>query len=196
MVDIPLLARHFMAKYRYKVKISDQAMNLLQKYKWPGNVRELENVIRRAALLTESDKRQLIQTQDLPIELSDTIQTSVAEIHKPLEEQILESLRELKFSHTAISETAKQLGNRDRGTITEYFRGLCFEYLVKNGMDKEKAAIELSASADPQVVKQVKTKMEKYLGNINPSKTENSFRGLPKKYHSFLEQIIKNPPSN
>jgi DNA-binding NtrC family response regulator len=57
-VDIPLLARHFAAKYsaglwRTPKEISKATMQKLVSYEWPGNVRELENTIERAVLLCE-----------------------------------------------------------------------------------------------------------------------------------------------
>jgi len=60
-MDIPLLAKHFIAKYseeygkKSTMSISDEALELLLKYSWPGNVRELENVIQVAVLMTNSD---------------------------------------------------------------------------------------------------------------------------------------------
>jgi FADH2 O2-dependent halogenase len=53
--DIPLLARHFVDKYRAKFKrsitsISEQSIRALEQYHWPGNVRELENLVERAVL--------------------------------------------------------------------------------------------------------------------------------------------------
>ncbi len=70
--DIPLLARHFLAKYFEKMSkrvrsISHEAMFLMMKYPWPGNVRELENVIERAVALAETEK---IRKEDLPIEVT------------------------------------------------------------------------------------------------------------------------------
>ena len=58
--DIPLLARHFLAKFNKRIgksirAISDPAMSLLMEYSWPGNVRELENCILRAAILCDGD---------------------------------------------------------------------------------------------------------------------------------------------
>ncbi|MFZ6008840.1 MAG: sigma-54-dependent transcriptional regulator [Bacteroidota bacterium] len=55
--DIPILVRHFVQKYEKKIgrkisKISNEAMNFLQKYHWPGNIRELENVIERSLILS------------------------------------------------------------------------------------------------------------------------------------------------
>ena len=54
--DIPLLARHFLERFRKSMEknveaISPQAMRQLESYDWPGNVRELENTIERAVAL-------------------------------------------------------------------------------------------------------------------------------------------------
>ncbi len=54
-VDIPHLARHFLARHAAKLnkKLDDftpEAINLLMAYDWPGNVRELSNVVERIVL--------------------------------------------------------------------------------------------------------------------------------------------------
>ncbi|MCX5810369.1 MAG: sigma-54 dependent transcriptional regulator [Proteobacteria bacterium] len=59
--DIPFLASRFLeeAKKEFNKDIkgfSPEAMKTLLDYHWPGNVRELKNTVRRAALLTDSDK--------------------------------------------------------------------------------------------------------------------------------------------
>lgn len=56
--DIPLLARHFLAKYVAEfdsqvAEISSDAIEALMLHDWPGNIRELEHVIERAVLLSE-----------------------------------------------------------------------------------------------------------------------------------------------
>lgn len=71
--DIPLLADHFLAKYRAETKkevhgFTPEAINSLQRYHWPGNVRELENAIERAVVLSKS--RQ-IAPEDLPASVLD-----------------------------------------------------------------------------------------------------------------------------
>ncbi|MFL1391264.1 sigma-54 interaction domain-containing protein [Pseudomonas tritici] len=68
--DIPLLARHFLARCARSLRKSVQgfspdAMALLSAYGWPGNVRELENSIERATNLAAGE---LIQPVDLPLE--------------------------------------------------------------------------------------------------------------------------------
>jgi len=54
--DIPLLARHFLERFRKTMEkpiegISPDAMGKLEAYEWPGNVRELENTMERAVAL-------------------------------------------------------------------------------------------------------------------------------------------------
>jgi DNA-binding NtrC family response regulator len=53
--DVPLLARHFLERLAGNgpVKaLSDETIEVLERYDWPGNVRELENALERAAVLT------------------------------------------------------------------------------------------------------------------------------------------------
>lgn len=54
--DIPLLVRHFSALHRARTGQqppiwSDEALELLERYRWPGNVRELANIVERLAIL-------------------------------------------------------------------------------------------------------------------------------------------------
>ncbi len=201
--DIPLLAVHFLKKHNYKTvsAFSGQAMAVLKTYHWSGNVRELENVVRRAAILASSENRDIIRESDLPDELSER---KSERAYKSFETQVLEELRALKFSRSAISRTARTLGNRDRGTITEHFRGICFEYLVEEDFDIDKAACTIAATSDEEIIKRVKSKINEYLDNlkkIDPDEediTEESitnlasrFKGLPKKYHPYLQRIFE-----
>lgn len=67
--DIPLLARHFLMRFRplyRETVILPEAMELLQRYHWPGNVRELQNVIERALILAQGGP---IGPEHLPKEL-------------------------------------------------------------------------------------------------------------------------------
>ncbi|MCB9230496.1 MAG: sigma 54-interacting transcriptional regulator [Bacteroidia bacterium] len=55
--DIPILIRHFIAKFNDKYGknirfISDEALEYLHAHPWPGNVRELENTIERSVILS------------------------------------------------------------------------------------------------------------------------------------------------
>ena len=64
--DIPLLVNHFVSKFATKLGkrfdgMSKVAMDRLTGYAWPGNVRELENIIERAAILSDGS---LVQIDD------------------------------------------------------------------------------------------------------------------------------------
>ncbi len=65
--DVPLLVRHFVAKYSKKMgrpidTIPQPVMDTLERYPWPGNVRELENIIERAIILADDTTLQLDET--------------------------------------------------------------------------------------------------------------------------------------
>ena len=66
--DIPLLAHGLLeksltAKEKHVEGIADAALARLIDYPWPGNVRELENILERAATLTQGQK---VSLEDLP----------------------------------------------------------------------------------------------------------------------------------
>ena len=60
--DIPLLAKHFIAKYHKGPEpertLSTEAELRLLDYSWPGNVRELDNVVQRALILANGRQIQ------------------------------------------------------------------------------------------------------------------------------------------
>ncbi|MBN2365908.1 MAG: CHASE2 domain-containing protein [Calditrichaeota bacterium] len=206
--DIPLLVPYFLKKYEYQLvnQISEQVMAVLKSYSWPGNVRELENCIRRAAILAQSEQRKMIRLDDLPNEIIQKQSSSATESqYVSLENQVLDMLRSQGFSHSSITTTANALGNRDRGTITEHLRGMCFESLAENNFDIERTAREIAASEDQPVIDRVKKKINVYLKNLHPlpgeEEIENFLKGqlvtlpqvknLPGKYHQSLIKVIR-----
>ena len=68
--DIPLLADHFLQRYREQMgkavtAVSGEAMAMLQAYRWPGNIRELRNVVERMAILSPDP----ITADAIPVEI-------------------------------------------------------------------------------------------------------------------------------
>src|SRR2546425_3182776 len=62
--DIPLLARHFLERFRRTMEkpvegISPEAIRKLESYDWPGNVRDLENTMERAVALETTNEISL-----------------------------------------------------------------------------------------------------------------------------------------
>jgi two-component system, NtrC family, response regulator AtoC len=79
--DIPLLVRHFLAKYGRAFNkeisgVSSDVMRILSRYPFPGNVRELENIVERAVALSEETE---LSVSDLP---SDLRELSISSLEK------------------------------------------------------------------------------------------------------------------
>ncbi len=67
--DVPLLVDFFLERIAQnrggpKIRVSEDAMQLLKTYDWPGNVRELENTIQRACVLATSS---VLLAKDIPL---------------------------------------------------------------------------------------------------------------------------------
>ncbi|WP_282068198.1 sigma-54-dependent transcriptional regulator [Olleya namhaensis] len=93
--DIKLLVDKFLFKYgvEYKdgyVKITPEALKILERYNWPGNIRELENIIQRAVIL--SDKT--VEVSHLPEHLKYTLQHASDTLQplKVIEKQYIEKV--------------------------------------------------------------------------------------------------------
>ncbi len=59
--DLGELSQYFMKRFsrahsRTITGITDDAMQVLKRYRWPGNIRELENVVERSFIVENSDK--------------------------------------------------------------------------------------------------------------------------------------------
>jgi len=117
--DIKLLVDKFLFKYgvEYKdgyVKITSDALKILERYDWPGNIRELENIIQRAVIL--SDKT--VDVSHLPEHLKYTIQHTSDTLQplKVIEKQYIEKV--LKATGNNKTKAAKIL-QIDRKTIRQ-----------------------------------------------------------------------------
>jgi two-component system nitrogen regulation response regulator GlnG len=122
--DIPLLARHFLAKSARELgaepkRLSDAAMNYLAAQDLPGNVRQLENVCH---WLTVMAPTQVIEVNDLPPELKqdtgalepDWLLALGREAERLLargETNIMDALAK-KFERTLITKALAQTGGR------------------------------------------------------------------------------------
>jgi len=73
--DIPLMARHFMARASEAARLTprafgEDAMAALQAYTWPGNVRQLRNVIDWLLIMAPGDAREQVRADMLPNEIT------------------------------------------------------------------------------------------------------------------------------
>ncbi len=73
--DIPLLARHFMARGAEASRLpprefGEDALAALQAYPWPGNVRQLRNVVDWLLIMAPGDPREPVRADMLPNEIT------------------------------------------------------------------------------------------------------------------------------
>jgi len=109
--DIPLLAKYFIAYFSERenksvLSISNETIQILQKYNWPGNIRELRNVMERAVVLSDGDR---ILPEALPYEIQKqtgpaATHFSIASVEKKHIEKVLQHTRGNK------TKTAELLG--------------------------------------------------------------------------------------
>ncbi len=112
--DIPLLADHFLDKYRKEMNknikgIDSEAIRALMNYEWKGEIRELENVMERAVIFCKSDFITLkelplgFKPNDAPINIYGKISLDDA-IRRYEKDLILKTLGENKFSKEKTAE--------------------------------------------------------------------------------------------
>ncbi len=114
--DVITLADHFVSRFAKEngkeiKRITTPALDMLMSYHWPGNVRELENVIERAAILTDD---HVIQAFNLPPSLQTakasgtTIKSGLpAKLDAVAYEMIADAL---KTNQGNMTHTARELG--------------------------------------------------------------------------------------
>lgn len=196
--DIPLLVGEFLSQHSDELRLSRLALQALKQYDWPGNIRELQSVIQRAALLAVSENRVVVRLQDFPKSI-----TERAKEHIDIADQILEEIRNRRFSRSAISQTAKDLGNLNRGTVAEYLRGISLQTFADQQFDVDRTARIMAGTDEGDVVEKARKKLHEYLKNITESidrektldELENELKGkyknLPQRYHPALKTLIE-----
>ncbi len=111
--DIPLLADHFLDKYRKEMNknikgIDSEAIRALISYDWKGEVRELENVIERSVIFS---KNEFITLKDLP---------------------------QIFNSNSTVADFSK-IGSLDE-SVKKFEKDYIYKALESNEFDKEKTA--------------------------------------------------------
>jgi len=196
--DIKVLANYFVQREDNSLKISKAVMENLVRNEWKGNVRELESVIKRMVIFAKSESRTIITLKDLPEEYHNIEKSDFENI-------ILDTLREKKFSHSSIVQTAKELGNLSRTVVSENCRGIFFKIYVNANFNLEEAVKLIAQTDDKNVREKVMSKVSTYLENIKKDlitiknhdfsiikiKLASKYKNLPVKYHPYLDEIIK-----
>ena len=159
--DVPLLARHFLAKSGRELgiepkRLSDDAMAFLAAYEWPGNVRQLENVCH---WLTVMAPGQSIELADLPPELrqetarspeTDWTAALAREVERALvrgEAGLMDSMTRT-FERILISKALAHTGGRriEAAQLLGIGRNTITRKIAELGIEGSHAAVAASAS--------------------------------------------------
>ena len=116
--DIPLLARHFLDRYRAKYRkaldgLTAEALAHLRAYAWPGNVRELQHAVERAVIMSEGER---LTAADFPLtapppgeslafdsyNLEEVEREVIARVLRRHQGNVSKSARELGLTRTAL----------------------------------------------------------------------------------------------
>ena len=123
--DIPLLVRHFVAKYSKKMgktvtDVRSEEMEALVRWAWPGNIRELENFIERAVILSRGSTLHVLVAELQPAEgsVSQTVTLEDAE-----RTHVLHTLRQTKGMIGGPNGAAKRLAV-NRSTLNSKLKKL------------------------------------------------------------------------
>jgi two-component system nitrogen regulation response regulator GlnG len=108
--DIRLLAEYFLQKianrsHSPRLKLSEEAVRVLEAYPWPGNVRELENTLQRAAVLSTADT---LLPKDIPLGAADTEATPAGAPAGETREMTKDRAVEVLFN-AAVDDTSLQI---------------------------------------------------------------------------------------
>jgi formate hydrogenlyase transcriptional activator len=123
--DIPLLVRHFVAKFSARMNrqieaIPSKVMQALASYDWPGNVRELKNFIERSVILSsngvlspplkELDPQPVAASAPTPYRMERPVAASSTTLRDVEREHILQTLRETQWVVGGPKGAAVRLG--------------------------------------------------------------------------------------
>ncbi|MDR3627910.1 MAG: sigma-54 dependent transcriptional regulator [Ignavibacteriaceae bacterium] len=107
--DIPHLSEYFLKKYspENEIRLSPEALKLLNEYSWPGNIRELENMINRAIVLA---KDNIVKPEYFPNEIFHTSERQFTELIPTLNDVEKSYIIEVLKNHPNPKDASQILG--------------------------------------------------------------------------------------
>ena len=196
--DIPLLIEHFLGREGGALQCvkerhgSSFELHVAGEYPRAGECHQTRGCPRAGGEAVTADR-----------ERSHGRNSAAARDNIPIQEQILELLRQKGFSRSSVSETGSSLGGLNRGTIAEYLRGECLKTFVEQQFDLDRSIKYISLSSEDDVNERVRKKFQEYLHNIaegvdksQPWESVKSalrpkMKNLPQRYHAHLEQTAE-----
>jgi len=105
--DIPILAKHFIARFASEARVSRGALEAMSRYRWPGNVRELENFCERIVLMRSGSTIDEAHVEQHLAALAGDAAPSTATLRDIERAAVLDALRSSGWNQ---SRAARRLG--------------------------------------------------------------------------------------
>jgi len=144
--DIPVLVEYFVARHAARIgkkirRVSKRTMDLFLSYPWPGNVRELQNVIERAAILTEGDTLEVEENSLRPPPGAVPVPRSLPSSLQGEEKKMIESV---------LAETRGRVSGPDGAAVRLQIPSTTLESKIRKlRIDKHRFRSLPSSSAKP-----------------------------------------------
>ena len=127
--DIHLIFRKFASDFAYKhnmptIKLTEKAINLIQKYNWPGNIRQLKNFAEKLSIIEEKrilDEKDLTNHLNLNNKPSSLMITKEEESNFSEREILYKILFDLKNDLHDLRKITLDLIQRGDGKVNEKF---------------------------------------------------------------------------
>ncbi len=119
------LAHHFLHKYAEEMgvevpRLSDRALDMINRYDWPGNVRELENLMQRVIVMSEGG---VIDISDFPSQMRFTLARE-AGLNRTLADVEAEHIQNVLASVNGNKTRAAEILGIDRKTLRERLKSM------------------------------------------------------------------------
>lgn len=176
MEDIPILARHFLAREKSPLRFDRDALSLLFQHDWPGNIRELKNAMDRLMVICEE-----------PIITPSVLETAICGKSRftPVDE--------------AMEEVAERLMQLDLGNRFNAIEHCLVDYAIRKADgNKAKAArmlgvhrksVERRLNSLSSLVQKVEQEMESGKNAMR----ENCYESAATSYHNALDTLRELP---
>jgi two-component system response regulator HydG len=140
--DIMIFAKHFLAKANESLGkhikgFSPEVVEIFRNYIWHGNLRELKNVVKRAALLTDSE---YIEDRSLPFEITNYTKLQFEGVQDAPEPTLIVNAPDPRRQETSFPKPFGGEGNSLKDASIDLEYELILKTLKEVNFNKSKAA--------------------------------------------------------
>lgn len=207
-LDIPLLAKYFLANYckRFNINLqfSDEALDLLMSHEYvEGNIGELKMLMELAceSARIEGDMT-LTEKHFTAIGKTGNHQSEIEFSSHVFNKKEMRELITLRKNMFRMKTSEEELGYiRGSRTLSHHLRGMCLKALAHADWNIDEACSTLTGEEkETRNHKIIRQRIEGYIKNLtskgNNGQEDSLYKNLPKQYHPFIGRAIDHFENN